>query len=79
MNPAETYFQVLAFLSCTSLVRATHEGITSCALERLMGPTRAQLPTWCHIGLSRADYCGTTNDPSHRTSMESRHVSRHNS
>jgi hypothetical protein len=79
MNPAETYFQDLTLSSHAKQTRATYEVVTPCALVRHMGQARARLPTWCHISLSRADCCGVTDVPSHRTMMESRHVSQRDS
>jgi hypothetical protein len=54
INPAETYFHVPTLSSRVSPIGTTHEGVVPCALVRLMRQVRGPLPTWHHVGLSRA-------------------------
>jgi hypothetical protein len=56
MNSAETYFYVLALLSRASLVGATHEVVTSCALVRLMGPACAHRATLVSVVPCRSSH-----------------------
>jgi hypothetical protein len=60
MNRPQTYFQDLVYLSCVSPVDATYEGVTPCALARLMGQPHGLVPMWRHVGLSRVNPFGVT-------------------
>jgi hypothetical protein len=64
INPAKTYFQVLALWSHASPISVTYEGVTPYALVRLRGLARARASTRCHIGLSHASLVDLTE--SHR-------------
>jgi hypothetical protein len=87
MNPPKTYLQDMTLLSRASEVGMTHEGVMTCALAWQMGQTHAPLSMWPPRGLSRAKVSDVTAVAStavawqttlvHRTSIESRHVRRH--